>query len=285
LPTWAWGGGGYAYSSLVDLKNKSGLKQVTLAFVLSGGTCRANGAISEHLSDIRAFISAGGHVKASFGGALGTYIETGCADASALAKAIGDFVTATGITDLDFDIEQDAWQTDSANDMRAKALKMVQDSKNIKVAFTLEAVPATGLTDRGKSVVSRTVAAGVRVSHVNLMTMDYGDSFGGKPMAPVVIGSLNGVHYQLQTIIPGITSQQAWNMVGVIPMIGKNDDAEIFSLADARTVAQFAVDNKLGLVSFWSIDRDQPCGAGREACNSVSTSNFEFTKIFAVVAP
>ncbi len=285
LPTWAWGGGGYAYSSLVDLKSKSGLDQVTIAFVLSGGTCRASGEVGQHLSDIKAFMAAGGHVKASFGGASGTYVESGCADATALAKAIGDFVTATGITDLDFDIEQDTWLTDSANDMRAKALKMVQDSKNIKVAFTLEALPATGLSDRGRSLVSRAVAAGVRVAHVNLMTMDYGDSFGGKPMAPVVIGSLNGVHYQLQTLIPGLTSQQAWAMVGVIPMIGKNDDSEIFSLADAKTVTQFAIDNKLGLVSFWSIDRDQPCGSGREACNSVSTTNFEFTRIFAAAAP
>jgi len=261
------------------------LKQVTLAFVLSGGTCKASGGMAQHLSDIKAFIAAGGHVKASFGGASGTYVETGCADAGSLAKAIGDFVDATGITDLDFDIEQNTWLTDSANDMRGKALKIVQDAKNIRVAFTLEAVPTTGLTDRGRSVVSHAVAAGARVAHVNLMTMDYGDSYGGKPLAPVAIGSLNGAHSQLMNMISGLTSQQAWAMVGVIPMIGKNDDAEVFSLDDAKTVAQFAIDNKIGLVSFWSIDRDQLCGSSADACSSVNKANFDFTHAFAVVAP
>ena len=39
-------------------------------------------------------------------------------------------------------------------------------------------------------MVSRALAAGVKISHVNFMTMDYGDSFGGKPLAPVVTGTL-----------------------------------------------------------------------------------------------
>jgi chitinase len=290
FPTWAWGTGGYAYSSLVDLQKKTGLKEVTIAFVLSGGGCKADQGVEQQLADVKAFVAAGGHVKASFGGADGTYVESQCSSAAALATALGDFVDATGITDLDFDIEQDPVLTDAVNAMRAQALKSVQDSHHIQVAFTLAANPHSsgspgGLTSRGVSVVSHAVAAGVKVSHVNLMTMDYGDSFGGQPLAPVAIGSLTDANAQLVSIVPGLTAAEAWRMIGVIPMIGKNDDAEVFSLADAKTLTTFAKQKQLGLVSFWSIDRDRVCPSGGDfnSCSTVNTKNFEFTSSFMPV--
>jgi hypothetical protein len=280
FPTWAWGGNGYAYSSLVDLMHKSGVSDVTIAFVLSSGGCKADNGIEQNISDVKAFLAAGGHVKASFGGADGTYVEAKCADAASLATALGDFVDATGITDLDFDIEQDPVLTDSVNQMRGTALAMVQASKNIQVAFTLAAnpPPGGGLTQQGLSVVSHALSAGVHVSHVNLMTMDYGDQYAGKPLGPVVTGSLTDANAQLVKLMPGTTTAQAWRMIGVIPMIGKNDDSEVFSIADAMTLEQFAIQNRIGLVSFWSMDRDQVCAGGADynSCSTVDTVNFQF---------
>jgi hypothetical protein len=292
FPTWVWGSGGYAYTSLVDLQKKAKLDEVTIAFVLSGGGCKADQGIEQNLADVKAFVAAGGHVKASFGGADGTYVESQCKDAASFATALGDFVDATGITDLDFDIEQDPVLTDTVNELRAQALATVQASKNVQVAFTLAANARSGgspggLTSQGLSVVSHAVAAGVKVWHVNLMTMDYGDSFGGQPLAPVAIGSLTDAATQLMGIVPGLTKSAAWRMLGVIPMIGKNDDAEVFSIADAKAVATFAVQNQLGLVSFWSIDRDQVCpgGADYNTCSTVDASNFQFDSIFQAVTP
>ena len=292
FPTWVWGSSGYAYTSLVDLQKKAKLNEVTIAFVLSGGGCKADQGIEQNLADVKAFVAAGGHVKASFGGADGTYVESQCSDAASLATALGDFVDATGITDLDFDIEQDPVLTDTVNAMRGQALKTVQAAKNIQVAFTLAANPHSsgspgGLTTQGLSVVSHAVAAGVKVSHVNLMTMDYGDSFGGQALAPVAIGSLTDANAQLVSVVPGLTKAEAWHMLGVIPMIGKNDDSEVFSIADAKAVAAFAIQNQLGLVSFWSIDRDQVCakGADYNSCSTVDASNFQFDAIFQAVAP
>jgi hypothetical protein len=282
LPVWTWGAAGLPYNDLADLKKKTGLPGVTIAFVLAAGGCQASGDIADNLGDVKAFIKAGGHVKASFGGEEGTYVESRCNSAGALAAAISDFVDATGITDLDFDIEQDAMLTDAVNAMRAQALKMVQDSKHIKVAFTLEAEDHTaktmgGLNSRGQSVVREAVAAGLQISHVNFMTMDFGDNYGDQPLAPVVIGSLTDGHTQLMNLVPGLTSDQAWAMVGAIPMIGQNDDAEVFSLDDARAVAQFAIANRIGLVAFWSINRD--C----DGCSDVAQNDFDFTRIFSAV--
>jgi chitinase len=286
FPTWVWGGSGYAFTSLVDLQTKAALNEVTIAFVLSNGGCNTTQDIEQNLADVKAFIAAGGHVKASFGGADGAYVESQCSDAGSLATAIEGFVDATGITDLDFDIEQDAVLTDAVNQMRGEALATVQTSRHIQVAFTLAANPSPGaLTTQGLSVVSHAVAAGVTVSHVNLMTMDYGDSYGGQALAPVAIGSLTDANAQLMSIVPGLTKSAAWQMLGVIPMIGKNDDSEVFSLNDAKTLAAFAVQNQLGLVSFWSIDRDQVCpkGADYNSCSTVDTTSFEFDTLFQTV--
>jgi len=284
FPTWVWGGGGYAFTSLADLQKKAGLNEVTIAFVLSNGGCTTTQDIEQNLADVKAFEAAGGHVKASFGGADGSYVESGCKDAASLATAIEGFVTATGITDLDFDIEQDPMLTDAVNAMRGQALATVQKSKGIHVAFTLAAnpPPGGGLTAQGLSVVSHALSAGVTVSHVNFMTMDYGDSYGGSALAPVVIGSLNDGHTQLMSLASGISSADAWGMVGVIPMIGKNDDSEVFSLADAMSVTQFAITNHIGLVSFWSIDRDQP-GTDYNNASTVQTTNFAFDDVFEAV--
>jgi Glycosyl hydrolases family 18 len=283
FPTWVWGGSGYAFTGLADLQAKAGVNEVTIAFVLSNGGCNTTQDIEQNASDVKAFIAAGGHLKASFGGADGAYVESQCTTAATWAGAIEDFVDATGITDLDFDIEQDAVLTDAVNEMRGQALKLAQTAKGIQVAFTLAANPSPngGLTSQGMSVVSHALSAGVTVSHVNLMTMDYGDSYGGQALAPVVIGSLNDGNAQMLTLVPGLTAAQAWRMIGVIPMIGKNDDSEVFSLDDAKTLETFATTNMLGLVSFWSIDRDQVCpsGADYNSCSTVDPTNFAFNAV------
>jgi chitinase len=271
-----------AFKNLVDLKTKAGVSDVTLAFVLSGGGCSTDKTIPDDLSDIKAFVAAGGHVKASFGGAGGRYVEAGCTDASSLATAIGNFVDATGITDLDFDIEQAPVETTAENAKRGQALKMVQDTKHILVSFTLQ-TDESGLDSGARSVLGGAVNAGVQVSHVNAMVMDYGDKPAGTPMAPIAIGTLNGANAQLKKMIAGLTTEQAWAMLGATPDIGQNDDNEIFTLKDAQDLIAFAKQNKLGLVSFWNIQRDQVCGRGE--CSEHDNANFDYSNIFKTVLP
>ena len=273
FPTWTWGDGStYPYTGLVDLRAKTGISGVTLAFVLAGNGCHTDGEVLSHVDDIKAFVAQGGHVKASFGGASGTYLEYNCGDPDSLAQAMGDFVDASGITDLDFDIEQDGAY--GLSDLRGKALKKLQDAKGIKVSFTLP-TDVSGLADGGKQVVQGALDAGVHLSHVNLMTMDYGQ-FQGQPLGPVAIQSVNAAKGQLQGFIPGLTDAQAYAMLGATPMIGLNDSGEMFSLDDAKQLAQFARDKKLGLIAFWSIDRDRVCPSGKDSCSTVNNGAFDF---------
>jgi chitinase len=276
FPTWTWDDGGtYPYSNLVDLRNKTGMTGVTLAFVLSGGGCQTDDAVTAHVADIKSFVAMGGHVKASFGGALGTYIEADCGDADSLAGALGAFVDATGIDDLDFDIEQDAAY--GLSDLRGQALKKLQDAKGTLVSFTLPTGP-DGLVDGGKQVVQGALNAGVKISHVNLMTMDYGQ-FEGQPLGPVAIASVEGAKGQLQAMIPGLGEAQAYGMLGATPMIGTNDTGEMFSLDDASLLAQYARDKNLRLISFWAISRDRVCDTGKDGCSTVNGGAFDFHNI------
>jgi hypothetical protein len=270
-----------AFKSLVDMQTKSGVHDVTLAFVLSGGNgCSTDGTVPGELKDIKAFIAAGGHVKASFGGAEGKYVEANCGDAASLAGAYSNFVDATGITDLDFDIEQSAMLTTDMNTRRGQALKMVQDSKGIQVSFTLQ-TDEKGLSGGARSCMQGAVTAGVQILHVNLMVMDYGDQPQGTPIAPIAIGSLNGALTQIKKIIPTLTDDQGWAMLGATPDIGQNDDNEIFTLADAQSLTDFAIQKKLGLITFWNIQRDQTCGNGE--CSQSNKANFDFSNIFKKV--
>ena len=280
--TWGWGSPAYAFSSLVEMKARGGPAAVTLGFVLSSGGCSTSTDIQAHLDDVHAYVAAGGHVKASFGGATGTYLESACASAGELAAALGRFVDDTGVTDLDFDLEQAARSSNPAlNAMRAAALKQLQDAKHVRVGFTLPVAPG-GLLPDSLAIVQAAVTDGVQISVVNGMTMDYGD---GTDLGTTPIRSIDSLALQLHGLLPSLTLDQAYRLVGATAMIGKNDDEETFSLANAATLVGYARQKQLALLSFWAIQRDQPCapGATLDLCSRVNTAAFQFSAIFAGV--
>jgi chitinase len=276
--TWGWGAGGYAFSSLAEMKSKGGPAAVTLAFVLSDGSCRTSRDIQDHLDDVRAYAAAGGHVKASFGGADGTYLEYACGSAGELASAIEAFIDETGITDLDFDLEQGSRSSNAGlNALRAAALKQVQDARHARVAFTLP-VAQSGILQESVDIVAAAVQAGVQISFVNGMTMDYGD---GTDLGVAPSQSMDSLARQLQSLL-GLGEADAYRKVGAIAMLGKNDDNETFSLDNARTFIAHAKQKQLGLVSFWAIQRDQRCPGGLDLnyCNGQNGGTFDFHQIF-----
>ncbi len=65
-------------------------------------------------------------------------------------------------------------------------------------------------------------------------------------------------------------------------MIGRNDDAETFTLDNARTLAAFAKTNKIGLVAFWAINRDTAC-SDYNSCALTSQSKYDFHNILKTV--
>lgn len=282
--TWGWGNPAYPFTSLADLHRKTGLRAVTLAFVLSTGGCAPSREIHQHLGDTDAFRRAGGKLKASFGGASGTYLEMACPDSASLADAIGTFIERTGITDLDFDVEQTGAMTAAVNQRRAEALKTVQNRKGAQIGLTLAASPA-GIKPEGIDVVKALIQAGVKLTRVNLMTMNYdAPDLAQRTLAELAASSLTAAKAQLQLVITGLSDTEAWSLLGATPMIGQNGaSGRFFTLADAQALATFARHRRLGLLSFWAINRDQP-GSGPLATHSRSQPHpFAFHDIFKTV--
>jgi hypothetical protein len=71
-------------------------------------------------------------------------------------------------------------------------------------------------------------------------------------------------------------------VVGVTPMLGKNDDNGTFGQGDARDLIAFANRNHIGFVSFWETNRDRnACSGALFQCTNVPQTPFEFSRIFA----
>src|SRR4051812_1529176 len=99
--TWGYNSTSYKVKSLVEAKQKAQLNAATLAFVLSAGGCSITSDVDNMISDVQAFVSSGGRLTISFGGADGTYLEDGCQDVHQIVNLITDLMARTGTYKLD----------------------------------------------------------------------------------------------------------------------------------------------------------------------------------------
>jgi chitinase len=223
----------------------------------------------------------GGDVVVSFGGLLNDELATGCTDGAALRTAYESVIDRYDLSTIDLDIEGDNLTDVEAGERRADAIADIQDRRAasgtpLAVWLTLPVLP-TGLTEAGTDAVAQMLDAGVDLAGVNLMTMDYGESRGTLSMVEAAEGALTGAHAQLKTLYGRagleLGTNQLWTKIGMTPMIGQNDVAgEILTLDDAAELNAFALENGVGRVSMWSLNRDQTCGSNYPDVTRVSDS-------------
>jgi chitinase len=289
--TWAFGGSGYAANSLAQAK-AAGVNAVTLAFGTSNGSCTLQGFnfSSSTKSDVQSYIAGGGRVILSFGGADGPFLEDDCST-SAFYNIVNNLITTYNISALDFDVEGSEVDDTNAANVRNAAITQLQAAHpGLYVSFTVPVNP-DGLPGDVVTLIKNAKNAGVNISVVNVMTMDYGNQ--GQDEGSWAVESANGTFNQLKSIYTTLSTAQLWSMIGITPMIGNNDypgnnapsNPEKFTVADATTVTQFAETNKIGLISYWALNRDQPGAAPTENSldqfNGVSTSKFQYFNTFA----
>lgn len=280
--------------SLVDSYNATTGLYYNLGFIVSKSAtvCQPTWgtyypAESGPLNDqIKAIRNLGGDVTVSFGGAANIPLHIVAPDVNSLYLQYKNFAIAYGLTRIDFDLEG-PWIASAYNDANIKnsqALRQLQDyyksqNKTIDVWFTLPILP-TGLTPDGLNILQLALNAGVEISGVNAMTMDYGDSAAPNPegnMGLYGIQAITSLKDQLNKLFAGSkTTAQLWSMIGTTPMIGVNDiQTEVFTIKDAQQTLQFAETNNIGMISMWSSNRDTAGGSG------ISQSNYEFALTFA----
>jgi len=235
-------------------------------------------AIRREINQLRA---AGGDVMVSLGGAAGTSLaqsfRAAGRSAADLAGRYRQVIDSLALNRIDFDIEGAALADQAANQLHSAALKLVQQSHpGVEVWLTLPVLPQ-GLTGDGLTVVRQALAAGVKLDGVNLMAMDYGDSAAPpsrQSMGQYAIEAATTSYRQLSDLFRSYGQGFGWNQLGLTPMIGVNDvTSELFTTADATVVETFARQQGLGMLSMWSIARDQPGPIGRVEATHSGTAN------------
>jgi hypothetical protein len=162
---------------------------------------------------------------------------------------------------------------------RSTALAALQKANpGLKISLTLPVLPE-GLTADGLNVVRSAKNADVDLDLVNIMAMDYGRS--AQDYGDLAIQATRSTKDQIRSIY-GNSDAAAFTMVGVTPMLGKNDDNGTFAQSDALDLIAFANANHVGFLSFWETNRDRnACTGALFQCTNVSQTPFEFSKIFA----
>ena len=273
----------YPPFNLVTTAQQTGVKQFNLAFVVSGGggctpewggvTAIGSDPVASQIGALRAI---GGDVRISFGGANGSELATTCTSAAQLAAAYQQVISAYSVNKVDFDVEGAAVANTAANTRRDQALAMLQaQDPGLQVSFTLPVLPS-GLTSDGVSLLDGAAQAGVKISAVNVMAMDYGDGAAPNPsgnMGTYAIDAATATDAQVASAL-GISTTAAWSKIAVTPMIGVNDTSdEIFTLANAQQLAAFAASKHLAWLSMWSAARDTQCPGGAQSYASPTCSS------------
>jgi len=272
----------YSTPSLAGVHNATGQKYFTLAFALGdstgcnpawGGTIPIND--SRIVNDVHALQAAGGQVVVGTGGALGPYLEQSCGTSAALLAAYEKVLDTVGTNYLDVDIEASI----DYNKVNT-ALLQLQQQRGTVISYTLRVQAQDyGLDPFSVQILQDAAAKGLNVL-VNPMLMDFG--YTGA-WGDAMVSAANATLGQMKQIWPSKSDAQIKAMLGITPMIGKNDTGPTTTQADARQLLSFAQSNNIGRIGFWSVGRDNggcPNGSVSPTCSGISQSAYEFTTIF-----
>ncbi|GAA0263379.1 cellulose binding domain-containing protein [Saccharothrix mutabilis subsp. mutabilis] len=269
--------------SLESVARATGQKVFTLAFALAdssgcnpswGGTIPLND--SRIINDVRALKALGGDVIVATGGAAGPYLEYTCSTADALLAAYKKVLDAVGSNHLDVDVEASI-----PHDMVNTALKRLQTERGTHISYTMRVQGDDyGMDPYSVQILQNAAAKGLTVL-VNPMTMEFGTS---KPdWGDAVIAAAESTLRQMKQIWPGKSDAELKRLLGVTPMIGRNFNGKVFTQDHARKLVNWANVNKIGLLGFWSVGRDNgscPGGGISPTCSSIPQSQYEFTTLF-----
>jgi hypothetical protein len=281
-------------SSIASIMSTTGEKNFLLSFVLDAGGCTPawDGNASELVSNdttvaalISAIRAAGGDAGVSFGGYNGTELGETCSSASALAGAYQSVISKYQLTHVDFDIENTALG-DTANELkRAQAIAILEkEDPKLTVSLTIP-MTSIGLPGTGTGEIQQAIAAGARIDVFGIEDFDYGLTSGTQVSSDETVA--DDVASQLESLY-GWSAATAWSHIGMTLMNGHTDQpSELFTQATFSSLLSFAQSNHVAWLSFWSLNRDQPCPAGVQepwapgTCSNITQNPYDFTKIVA----
>jgi hypothetical protein len=266
----------------------TGIHDLTLAFILSHGTCNPEWDGSRPLlggpdqAAIESIRAAGGDVAVSFGGWSGKKLGSSCKSAAALAGAYQKVIDAYSLKAIDIDIEHTEFTNRKARGRVLAALKIVQgENPGLEISITM-GTEEDGPEATGARMIAEAGAISFEPTVWTVMPFDFGPA--QTDMGHASIRALEGLERDLASTYHS-SSAATWEHVGISSMNGETDEAsETVSLSDFQTILTFAGEHHLGRVSFWAVNRDRPCqakGAAEEECSGISQSSLAFTSMLA----
>ncbi|GGO92830.1 chitinase [Wenjunlia tyrosinilytica] len=273
--------------SATSVMSATGIKQFTMAFILSDGGCNpkwdgdralTGGADQSTINAIRA---AGGDVTVSFGGWSGNKLGQKCSSATALAGAYQKAINALKLKSIDIDIEAGEFTSSTVRERVVDALKIIKANNPGVTVYVTFGTTRSGPDSNGKDLVKRGAANGLDIDGWALMPFDFDE--GNVDMAAATKSAVDGLKNTVASAY-GLSSDAAYRKSGFSSMNGKTDVAgETVSLANFKSMVSYATSHHLARVSFWSVNRDRKCGSGSDAdsCSGISQNTYDFTKVLA----
>nr|BFE58528.1 hypothetical protein GCM10020063_030540 [Dactylosporangium thailandense] len=268
------------------VQSATGIKWFTMAFVLSSGGCNpawdgsrplTGGVDQTAINQIRA---GGGDVVPSFGGWSGNKLGPNCSTPQALAGAYQTVINAYGLKAIDIDIENtDEFENDTVRNRIVDALKIVkQNNPSIKTIVTF-GTATTGPGYYAQQLISRAASTGANIDVFTIMPFDFG---GGANMYQSTVSASEGLKTMLKSAF-GWDDATAYKHMGISGMNGLSDQQENTSPAQWQQIRDYAQNNHLARLAFWSVNRDRPCPGGGVVsnCSGISQNNWQFTQITA----
>ena len=161
------------------------------------------------------------------------------------------------------------------------ALKSVQSANpGLEISVTM-GTGEEGPEPTGQSMISEAAAIAFLPSVWTVMPFDFGPP--RTDMGEASVRALEGTEAEIASAYD-LTAGAAYEHVGVSSMNGHTDEAsEIVGLIDFQTIIAFAEAHQLGRVSFWSVNRDRPCGGSpkTEECSAIAQAPLAFTGLLA----
>ncbi|MEU6064899.1 chitinase [Streptomyces sp. NPDC047082] len=268
---------------LVATAKESGVKHFTVGHLKRATGCAAEGG-DDVLAKLEQLRQAGGDVRVSFGGDGGD-LTPNCSSAAQLAAAYAKIIDKYKITKVDFDVQGYVLNMPTLNSLRSQAIARLQKSHpGLDVSISLPALPG-GFTPNGLKVLAEAKAKSVKISSVNAVTGNPGDTATDGDLLKYTTTAATAAQGQLTSTL-GLSQAQAWKALAVTPSIGVNDfGRRTFTLEDAKALVAFANSKHLGRLSMDSINRDKQCQDGAESadgakppCSGVQQKPFAFSK-------
>jgi chitinase len=266
----------------------SGIRDITLAFVLSKGDCNPEWEGRRALlggkeqAAIEAIRAAGGEVVVSFGGWSGRKLGSACASASALAGAYEKVIEAYQLQAIDIDIEHTEFTSAKVRERVVEALALVaRADPGLEISITM-GTTESGPEHDGTSLIADAVKAQLMPTAWTIMPFDFGPP--RTDMGHASIRAVEGLAHDLASAY-GISMSAAYAHAGISSMNGDTDEkSETVTGEDFETMLAFARANSLARMTFWSVNRDRPCeshDAPEEQCSGIAQTPLQFTDLLA----